>query len=266
LEYKEIKDDDTRYTKVPKVFCNKLPDVEDAKTNTRYFVRKSSYYKMYVVKTENNEKSWESLGNVTERIVSTLTFPLEHNVLYLLNTSTNLIYHLYMLDDTGAEEKTISLGYDVRGTLTIVESGAYYVTFTSNVASPVVVSGIAFLVNERTYTENLNELGQDKTSKNVLLDNLEDAKDNAEWLGEYFSNDVQYKIQYRGEPALDPDDQIYIENKFVEKNLIRITSTQIDTSTGMSMSCILNGRRLSYEEVDVARVDYAITDKSVLSQ
>ena len=43
------------------------------------------------------------------------------------------------------------------------------------------------------------------------------------------------------------DSYIGKENKFVEKNLVRVTSTQIDTSTGMSMSCVLDARRISYE-------------------
>ena len=171
---------------------------------------------------------------------------LSNNVLYLVRTETDLIYHDYMYDSTGRQ--ILSLGYDVRGTLTLVDSGAYFVTFTSNVASPVVVSAIAFLINERIYTKELNELGQDKTANNILIDNLELAQHEADWIADYYDNDVEYKIQYRGEPAIDPDDQIYIENKFVEKNLVRVTSTQIDTSTGMSTSCVLTARRISYQE------------------
>ena len=89
------------------------------------------------------------------------------------------------------------------------------------------------------------------------------AEAECEWLCEYFSNDVEYQISYRGEPALDPDDQIFIENKYVEKNLIRITDTQIDTSTGMSMQCKLNARRTHY--VEPALVDVAIVDESEVS-
>ena len=266
VEYKEIPDDETNYTKVSNVFCDELPSVDDAKTGTRYFVRKTSGYKMYILQSEENVKSWELLGNVTETISDEMPSVFAANKLYLVKTNTNLIYHLYMLDDTGTESQIISLGYDVRGTLSIIDSGAYYVTFTSNVSSPVNVSGIAFLIDERTYTNELNELGIDKTANNVLIDNIEHAVEESQWLAEYYGNDVTYKLQYRGEPALDPDDQIYLENRFVEKNLIRITNTQIDTSTGMSMNCILNARRISYARDDVARVDYAIVDVSKVGQ
>lgn len=149
------------------------------------------------------------------------------------------------------------------GTLRITGSGAYYVSFTSSRAAEVNISGIEFVINEKTYTRELNQVGTDKTAKNALIDNLEMASDECTWLCEYFDNDVEYDIQYRGEPALDPDDQIYTENKYVELNLVRIVSSQIDTSTGMSMSCKLHGRRTRW--VEPALVDVAIVDESMIT-
>lgn len=248
IAYKELTDDEQTYDKATKVICDELPAIDSANTSTRYFVRDNGNYDLYMVKTENKEKKWNYLGVVTETIVDVLPSPLESKVLYLKTTDNEYIYHLYMKDETGNEPKTISLGYDVRGTLNIISTGAYYITFTSNVNSPVEVSAIEFLINERKYTHNLNELGQEKTSNNVLIDNAELAKDSAEWLAEYYNNDIEYVIQYRGEPAIDPDDQIYIENKFVEKNLVRVTETKIDTASGMSMTCSLKARRISYQK------------------
>jgi hypothetical protein len=265
LAYKEITDDETTYNKVSKVYVDELPSADSAKSNTRYLVPtgSDSYY-MYIVETTDGVKSWNLMATVTETIVSSLPVNLDENVLYLVQTDKNLVYHIYMLYNDGEEDSIISLGYVVRGTLTILDSGAYYLTYTSNVEASVTISGIEFLITETTYTNQMNEVGADKTLTNELIDNLEWAKDEAEWLAEYYSNDVEYTIQYRGEPALDPDDQIYIENQFVERNLVRITDTQIDTSTGMSMSCTLHGRRISY--VEAARVDYAIVDKSEVQE
>lgn len=259
LSYKEITDDEETYTKVSKVFCDSLPSVDEAKTSARYFVPTgvSGQYYMYVVKTTSGAKSWDLLGTVTETIVSSLPSTLTANTLYLVQTDKNLIYHIYMLD---SNDQIISLGYDVRGTLNILESGAYYLKFTSNVESPVSISGIEFLVSANTYINQLNQVGMDKTLTNELIDNSEWAKEESEWLADYYNNDVEYTIQYRGEPALDPDDQIFIENQFVERNLVRITDTQIDTSTGMSMNCVLHGRRISYTEAAI--VDYALVDNS----
>lgn len=262
LSYKEIKDDDEEHTKVSKVFVDSLPNVDDAKTSTRYFVPTgtSGQYYMYMIETNDGVKSWNLLSTVTESIVSALPGTLVDDVLYLVETDTALIYHLYMLYHDTEEDKTLSLGYDVRGTLEILESGAYYIVFTSNVAANVDIKATEFVIAESTYVNQLNEVGTDKTAENVLIDSVERAQEEAEWLGEYFSNDVQYTIQYRGEPALDPDDLIYIENKFVEKNLVRITDTQIDTSTGMSMTCKIGARRVSY--LEVAKVDVALVNYS----
>ena len=266
VSYKEIKDDEETYAKASKAFVDTLPNVDDGKSSTRYFVptgNEHEYY-MYMLETTDGIKDWDLKGTVTETVVSELPVSLEADTLYLVRTDTNLIYHLYLLYNNGQEDSIISLGYDVRGTLNILESGAYYVKFTSNVSSPVTVSGIEFLITEHTHTEQINEIGTDKTANNVLIDNLEQAQKEAEWLIAYYNNDVEYTITYRGEPAIDPDDQIYIENKFVEKNLIRVTDTQINTSTGMSMTCTLHGRRISY--VEAARVDYAIVDHSEVAE
>ena len=259
LEYKEISDDEQTYNKISKAFVTSLPNVDDAKTNTRYLVRNGNSYRMYVVQTNNSIKSWNYLGDVTETIVNSLPSTLSANVLYLVRKST-YIYHIYMLN----EGAIVSLGYDVRGTLNILESGAYYVKFTSNVEAEVVVKGIEFIVTSDTVTSEVHQIGADKTSSNVLIDSIEDAQNQALWLNEYFSNDIDYTINYRGEPAIDPDDQIYTENKYVEKNLIRIVDTQIDTSTGMSMNCRLNARRTKY--IEVAKVDYAIVDESEVAE
>ena len=156
-----------------------------------------------------------------------------------------------------------SLGYVVKGTLSVQSSGAYFVRFNSTVNTKVDITATEFEVNTKTVTKHLKDVGVDKTAKNVLLDSLQDAEDAVEWVGEYFSNDIEYDISYRGEPAIEPDDQIYTENKYVERNLVRIVDTQIDTSTGMSMSCKLKGRRTHY--VEPAKVDIAIVDESIVS-
>lgn len=146
------------------------------------------------------------------------------------------------------------------GTLTILESGAYYITFTSTRETEVNINGNEFVVTIKTITNHLHDLGTDKTVSNVLVDNFSRANEELGWCSDYFNNDIDYTISYRGEPAIDADDQIYIENKYVERNLIRVLSTQIDTSAGMSMRCKIKGRRISYTEP--ALVDVAIVDES----
>ncbi len=146
------------------------------------------------------------------------------------------------------------------GTLSIIESGAYYLKFSSTAAGKVVITGKEYTVTEGIVTDKVRETGVDKTSRNVLLDNLAYATRNLAWLKAYYENDVTYALQYRGEPAIDCDDLIYLENKFVVNNLIRVTSEQIDTSTGMSMNCKLTARRVDFTEPAI--VDFAVVDVS----
>lgn len=171
-----------------------------------------------------------SYGSSQKKISSTMAASGNNIV-----TFNNPVYN-YSISYAGAQT----------GSLNIVSSGAYYVEFTSSIAAEVNISGIEFVVSTKEVTQEVKQIGTDKTASNVLIDNVVDAQNQAEWLAEYFTNDIDYVISYRGEPALDPDDLIYTENRSIEKNLVRLTSTQIDTSTGMSMTCKLTARRVSY--------------------
>lgn len=242
----------------------KLPAVEKVSSTSYSIVSKgSNQLEIYNVKETPVPKKWKLISNATETIVNSLPSTFDADTIYLVKTSTSYVYHSYFMIITGTTlpvAERISLGYDIRGTLTINYTGAYYLKFTSNVALSVDVSAYEFDVSTKTYTSVLNQVGTDKTASNVLLDTLADAKDAAEWLCDYYKNDVSYTISYRGEPALDPDDLLYIENKYVDRNLIRLSSAQIDTSQGMSMDCKLESRRVSYKEA--AKVDIAIVDES----
>ena len=125
--------------------------------------------------------------------------------------------------------------------------GTYYVTFEASDSGEVEITGHAFVQSNSMYVRQLHETGTEKELKNQLISNTEMASKQAEWLEEYFLADTEYSLTYRGEPRIDADDLIYLENKNVEKNLVRIGTTQIDTSSGMSMSCKLTARRVSYE-------------------
>lgn len=155
----------------------------------------------------------------------------------------------------------ISVAYESgTGTISNVTSGAYYVKFTASVAGKVVVTGKEYTIIDSEVKRNIQRVGADKTSKNILIDNYNAASLNNEWMADYYKNDVEYSITYRGEPAIDCDDQIYIESKYVSSCLVRVTEETIETSQGMNPNCTLKARRVSYSEP--TRVDYAIVDVS----
>lgn len=133
------------------------------------------------------------------------------------------------------------------GTLTIRESGAYYVLVRSTAAGTIEVTGKKVDVSDNTLSYPASEIGTTKTVKNQLISTKALAQTEGAWVAEYYNGDTEYSITFRGEPALDADDLIYLENKFVDNNLIRITSETLDTSTGMSTKAHkISARRVSY--------------------
>lgn len=135
-------------------------------------------------------------------------------------------------------------------TLTVIESGPYYVQFTSSGEGKVKINGIEYVASDTIYEHVVSEYGTDKELKNPLIDNRSMAVEQAEWLKVYFAADTEYTISYRGEPALDVDDQIFVESPYVDSNIMRVESETINTGVGMG-KCQLIGRRTSYQEKQI---------------
>ncbi|MCM1235993.1 MAG: hypothetical protein NC489_38370, partial [Ruminococcus flavefaciens] len=103
-------------------------------------------------------------------------------------------------------------------TAEIVESSNHFARLKfSGVTSPCVVSysisGYEYVVNEQQYTAHYNENGDVKTWNNPLISTAEHARDVEEWLAEYFLGDVEYEIDWRGDPAVDANDLFHLETK-----------------------------------------------------
>lgn len=134
------------------------------------------------------------------------------------------------------------------GTATILETGAYYIKVDCSRDGTVVVKGDQYMQNIATYTINVNEIGNPVRVNNPLISTAEHVeKLKSNWLN-YYSNDVEYQLSYRGDPVIDADDCIYLENKFVDKNYVRIESEELSTSGGMDVNNQLIARRISYKE------------------
>lgn len=141
---------------------------------------------------------------------------------------------------------SLSYSNSVSGTLEVVESGAYYIIFTSTIAAKVDIKAYEYDKAENTYTIKLRENGQDITLENDLISDRNLAIRVAELFADYYGGDVEYDISYRGEPALECGDRVYLQNRFVNNNLILVTSEELSTSTGMSMDNRISARQISY--------------------
>ena len=48
-----------------------------------------------------------------------------------------------------------------------------------------------------------------------------------EWVGAYYAAENEYKLEYRGDPVLDPNDLIYLESRVVDELMVRLEETDL---------------------------------------
>jgi hypothetical protein len=76
--------------------------------------------------------------------------------------------------------------------------------------------------DENYYTKSLNDTGERVTFENQLISTEEHAKEVAEWLGNYYSNNVSYEVSFRGEPRLNATDIIHMESDYLNNLQVEI--------------------------------------------
>ena len=110
-------------------------------------------------------------------------------------------------------------------TVAIVESSSYFVTVElAGVSGAVEVSvrGFEYGVAKGFVKKQLNPTGSQEQWENPLVSDAGHASDLADWLGDYFRADREYDLTYRGEPRIDANDIVFLENKYVSDLLVRV--------------------------------------------
>lgn len=69
----------------------------------------------------------------------------------------------------------------------------------------------------------LNEVGEIKTVQNPLVSTQAHAELLAEWIGNYFANNISYDVDYRGEPRNNASDIIHMESDVLSNLQVEIT-------------------------------------------
>lgn len=152
--------------------------------------------------------------------------------IYSLSGETETIFQ-ETIDVTDYETYTFyfsEASYDITAesdgeSLTITESSAWFATVDVSGISgshEIIVSGKAYETTTKVYSKTLNTTGVIEEWDNPLIDDAEIAELQAEWLGNYFLNNIEYEISYRGEPRIDTGDIVFLENKYVENLQIQI--------------------------------------------
>lgn len=150
-----------------------------------------------------------------------------------------------------AEFSNPSYGFAVQassGTVSVLEEGAYFLRFSySGSGGEVKVNGKEYLVKTYTMEKELNPSGKREKWKNPLISDTALATDVLDWVGNYLKADREYSLTYRGEPRLMANDLLYLENKYVDKLMLRVFDHTLNYNGALSGS-IKARREVSFVE------------------
>lgn len=105
---------------------------------------------------------------------------------------------------------------EVEGKATVVAWSNYFVTIKFNVTGSfkLEVQGYRYKIVEKYATVSLNARGKTVKWKNPLISNTTMANELAAWLADYYTAEIEYEYDTRGNPELDATDIVYQENEF----------------------------------------------------
>lgn len=134
------------------------------------------------------------------------------------------------------------------GSASIVASGAYFVEIkfsgiTVGNQIKFSIKGYKYNLSTSYHAITINNRGNDMIWENPLISNAEHCKDVGEWLSEYEQSEIEYELDFRGEPAIDVGDTIFQENKYVENLKVVVEEHQMSFKTGGAISGALRTRR-----------------------
>lgn len=86
------------------------------------------------------------------------------------------------------------------------------------------------------YTYDLNPTGEVITFENQLINTLEHAERIAEWLANYYSNNVTYQVKYRGDPRIESTDYIFMDSDVLNNLQVEVDSHTLNYNGAISGS------------------------------
>lgn len=101
---------------------------------------------------------------------------------------------------------------------TIEESGSYYAKIkftgiTQETTLTYTISGYGYEMENHGYEVEYGKNGDAITWNNPLVSTKEHAEKLQEWLSSYYLGDVEYQIDWKGDPAVDANDLFHLETK-----------------------------------------------------
>lgn len=82
----------------------------------------------------------------------------------------------------------------------------------------------------------VHSVGETKTLQNPLVSTQEQAELLAEWIGNYYGNNISYDVNYRGEPRVIASDIIHMESEKKSNLQVEVTSNKLSFNGAFSGS------------------------------
>ena len=90
-------------------------------------------------------------------------------------------------------------------------------------------------IEDNVFVERVvNLVGENKTLQNPLISTTEHAELLAEWLGNYYGNNISYSVKYRGETRIGASDIIHMESEKKSNLQVEITSNNVSFNGAFS--------------------------------
>lgn len=85
------------------------------------------------------------------------------------------------------------------------------------------------VVEDNIYLKkSINNFGEIRYCENQLISTEEHARTVAEWLGNYYANNISYDVQYRGDPVLEAADIIFMESDIVNSLQVEVEKHKLN--------------------------------------
>lgn len=85
------------------------------------------------------------------------------------------------------------------------------------------------VVEDNVYLKKtINNSGEIRYCENQLISTEDHARTVAEWLGNYYANNISYDVQYRGDPVLEAADIIFMESDIVNSLQVEVETHKLN--------------------------------------
>lgn len=85
------------------------------------------------------------------------------------------------------------------------------------------------VVEDNVYLKkSINNSGEIRYCENQLISTEDHARIVAEWIGNYYANNISYDIQYRGDPVLEAADIIFMESDIVNSLQVEVETHKLN--------------------------------------